>query len=152
MSESRVAESNTAVSGVATAGAISATEELDSTGATDEELTKAELAGTSTTTDEELTTIDELESGTIDELDTALLLEDLPFVFLEAELAALADELAGAAGGVAGAFTSGAAGIAGVAGAPASCSNSAKRSRTWAKDTWARERPKNKGKIANLRI
>ena len=74
--------------------------------------------------------------------------------FLEAELAgALAEELTGATAaelaGVAGVFTSG---VACVAGAAASSSNSAKRSRTWAKETWARERPRNKGKRANLRI
>jgi hypothetical protein len=153
--ESRAAESSTEVSASVTAGATSTTDELDSTRTADEE-----LAGKISATEELESTIDELETGATDELDTALLLEDLPFDFLEAELAgALAEELAGATvaelTGAAGVFSAGAtdAELAGtVAGALTSSSNSAKRSRTWPKETWARERPKNKGKIANLRI
>jgi hypothetical protein len=150
MRESRAAGSKTAVSTIATAGAAS-TEELDSTGATDE------LEGALTSTEEELTTTaDELDKMT-EELETALLLEDFALDFLEAELAgALAAELSGATAGVAGAFVaSGAteAELAGTeAGALASSSNSAKRSRTWPKESWARDRPKNRGKRANLRI
>jgi hypothetical protein len=155
ISESRAAESSVAVSTAATAGATSATEELDSTGATEGALTATE--------DELKTTNEELCGSATEELDTAALeratlLDDFALDFLDAELAgAFAEELAGTTAELTGA---GAAGVvvldAELAGAgavaEASSSNSANRSRTCANESWARERLKNKGKRANLRI
>jgi len=120
-------------------------EELDTTTTTDEELTA---------TDEELATIAAELAGTADELEIILPPVDLAFDFFDAELAgtaalALVVELAGATTAeLMGAFETELAGTVAVA----SCSNSAKRSRTWANDTWASERPKNNGKRAILRI
>jgi hypothetical protein len=76
-------------------------------------------------------------AGTLEELETATLLEDLDFFdFFEEELAgafAFAEELAGATT----AELAGATGVctAGVAGTFASSSNSANKSRTWPKET-----------------
>ena len=133
MSESRDAESSTEVSATATEALESATEGFCSTGATDEELT--ETGGKTASEDELNTTIDELDGSDSDELETAILLEDFPFDFLDAELAvALAEELAGTTTAeLAGTTEAELAGTEAVE-AFVSSSNSANKSLTWANE------------------